>query len=264
MPVVDVDLSHVVATISGAVPNAGDVRRFVRALGASARSRWVELAQDELRSSSRDYVQGISQPIVADDGRSVRLELTGQVPNMVEQGWASHDLRDTVLGGPATKVSKDGYRYVRIPFRHGTPGTGGRNVGKPMPRAVHQAAKALAPTLREGLGRPGARSILEPQASTAHRLQPGMAGASKQVEKILRKREQEWHKSSVYSGMMREVAAYAKTQQNKFMTFRTISDKPGTDPRSWMHPGIKARNLAEKVRDHVRQVADEIASRMLG
>jgi hypothetical protein len=264
MPTVDVDLRQLAATLQAASPSGADVRRLVRALGASARSRWIELAQDALKSTSRDYVQGIGQPVVAEDGHSVRLELTGQIPNMVEQGWAAHDLRDTVLGGPATRVSKEGNRYVRVPFRHGTPGSSGRNVGKPMPRAVHAAAKALAPTLREGLGRPGARSILEPQASTAHRLQIGMAGASKQVERILAKKEQEWHKSSVYSGMIREVAAYAKTQQNKFMTFRTISDKPGADPRSWLHPGIKARNFAEKVRDHVRQVADEIAAKVLG
>lgn len=257
MPRVDVDLSKVLPTVQAALPGPADVRRLARALGAAARSKWLELAQDELHSTSRDYAQGIGQPEVAQDGRSVRLELAGVIPNMVEQGWPEHDLRDTVLGGPATLVSKAGNRYARIPFRHGTPGSSGRNVGRPMPRAIHKAAKMLAPTFSEA-------APLVAKMWGNKRLQPGMAGAARQVEKILAQKEQEWHKSSIYAGMVREVAAYAKVQQSKFMTFRTISDKPGADPRSWRHPGIKARHLAERVAEHVRQTADEIAAKVLG
>ncbi len=278
MPIIEVDVKRLYGTLASAIPAPADLKKAMKALGAAARAEWVSIASDELKSTSRDYIQGISQPNIQDDGRTARIQLTGVVPNMVEQGWPETDLRETVLNGPKVKTSKEGYKYQSIPFRHGTPGTSKRNVGAPMPKPIHNVAKMLAPTLTGmgGLGRGKGQSILDPTTGMViRRLTPGglrfeaTRGTVGQrtvtkISKMLNTKSKEWHTTSIYTGMIRKVAAYGADKagkavmQSSYMTFRTISNKPGSDPRSWMHPGIKARNIAKRVQTFIAETASQI------
>ncbi len=277
MPIIEVDVHRLYGTLASAIPAPADLKKAMKALGAAARAQWISIASDELKSTSRDYIQAISQPAIQDDGRTARIQLTGVVPNMVEQGWPATDLRETVLNGPHVKTSKDGYKYQSIPFRHGTPGTGKRNVGAPMPKPIHNVAKLLAPTMTGmgGLGSGKGQSILSPAGLVANRLTPGALSGGMglgtvgqrtvtKVTKLLNAKSKEWHTTSIYTGMIRKVAAYgvnkagAAVMQSSYMTFRTISNKPGSDPRSWMHPGIKARNIAKRVQTFIAETASKI------
>lgn len=244
---VKVNTAVMLGEIISKLPSANGRDKMLKALGAAARAEWISLASDKLTSTSRDYIQGIGEPEIK--GNMVSVKLTGVLPNMVEQGWPMHDLRQTVLRSSKAKTSKAGHKYMSIPFRHGGPGSGGRNVGRPMPKPIHNVARRLqashAPTdaghkrlslnMRMGIG---ARKILESKAKT-------------------------WHSTSIYTGMIRKVSTYStqkgKTvQQSSYQTFRTISENTSSGPQHWIHPGIKARNLVSKVQNTIRDISSKI------
>ena len=52
------------------------------------------------------------------------------------------------------------------------------------------------------------------------------------------------HKASIYEGLTKFQAAYNKAIQNKYGTFRRAG--ANSDPLSWLHKGIQARELAPK------------------
>ena len=164
-------------------------------------------------------------------------------------------MKQSLLNGPKAKRAKDGTKYATVPFQHGSAGTSGKNVGAAMPKAIHNAAKKLAPTLT----RPGTVKAGKHGGITAYgeHLHPGMKLGT-MARKILNRKAQPWHSGSIYNGMIRMAAptSKGKMQTTGYMTFRRVSAK--SDPRSWQHPGIKARHLAKQVQSYIEGMADGI------
>jgi hypothetical protein len=232
-------------------------------VATAARAKWIRLAQQQLGSSKRDYINGI-QPISGSGNERV-IVLVGQLPNMIEQGVEAWDLRTTLLGGGKGKTSRDGHRYRAIPFRHGTPGSKGQ-AGTPMGarygpqggqslawasagrmdkgqaaamgRAIHSAAKRLRAGERLGHDTLSGRTVVD--------LGRGKARQRLQVPKLA-----PWHKTDIFAGMQRTPKKYQTATQSQYTTFRTISE---ANPTGWIHPGIQARNLHQEVERHVETI----------
>lgn len=219
-----VDISDVRRVVVGRVPTRAQMRDIAQRLSTAARAEWIRLAQNNLRSSQREYIQSIGDPAFTKGGMAFTISLTGALPNMVEKGWTGGDLRAFLASSsaPSAKKSKEGHWYNRIPFRHGTPGTSGKNVGPPMPGKVYKAAKQLGP--RERLDH---RKIMDPATRA-----------------LVRQKMRKHHAAGRYQGMQRTGGG--------FFTFRTISEK---SPRGWIHPGIRARRLAGQVQKFLGPLA---------
>ena len=267
-----------------------------------ARSRLVVLAQQRLFTSARDYVKAI-QPMRRETGAGgverYVIKVLGALPWMVEHGMSAWDLRQTILK-PGTRrlmVSKEGYLYVSIPFRHMGPGASGRNAqpmgsqftesslredsrafrgdldktsARTMGRAVFRDAKALAPTLSKpgGAGTPSGRMepifdaagvMIGTRAVMRTGVQYGgrLAPGSGGAE-LLRAR----HVTDIFSGMVREEKTYEKATQSQFTTFRTISNNPESfredeGGRNWTHPGITARHLVPEAKAYMEQLLSQ-------
>jgi hypothetical protein len=245
--------------------------RILDMVSAGSRNEWIKLARQNLESSKSEYIRGI-QPVETTPKVRV-IALVGWLANAVESGLESFDLRDTLLSGRSTirRAARGGGFYARVPFRHGTPGSRGQ-AGTPMGRAygpiaessrrvgglmgadaakalgkkVYAVAKNLAPTQR---GVPG------------HRLPAGMAP-------LLRgpnpshpdPRMRRGHATDIYAGMARSEHQYEKATQAQYMTFRTISTRV---VHGWIHPGIQARHLADKVGDYVARIVPATVDRVL-
>jgi hypothetical protein len=177
-------------------------------------------------------------------------------------------MRAYMLGGKRVKVSKAGKRYLTVPWRHGTPGTTGRNVGRVMPVSIYQAAKQLGATVsRPGAGVGGTAGAT---VKYGERLGPGSAGVGAAARKILLGKEKTWHATSIYTGMIREAKQFEKTSQTTgYMTFRTLSEnvkRGATDPATgqalqhWFHPGIRARQFAPETVRYVGRIARDIVA----
>lgn len=254
MGLVKIDLGRLQASIMGAVPHKPDMHRVLQGLGAAARQKWVSLAQKNLGSTSRDYIAGIQLTV---EDRVAVLELVGKLPNMLERGWPGGDMREWMLKSPKAKQGKNG-PYLVVPFRHGAPGTSGRNTGAPMPTSIHQVAKQLAPTVSRpsAPGSPGG-------TKWGGRLHPGLPMSKKAKEHLTRKAKP-FHTTSLHMGMVRKQKTYEKATQSSYQTFRTISQHSNAPGKHWVHPGIKPRRFARDVQKHVEHIAEAVIITALG
>lgn len=237
---IKIKLDKVRSELVAMAPTRGDMQRMLRGLAAVARQRWIHHAQTNLKTTARDYVNGI-QDVEFQNDKAV-ITLVGVLPNMVEQGVEAFDLRTTLLGADAknAKTAKDGSRYNTVPFQHGAAGSSGRNTGAPMPGPIHQIAKKLEPTLSrpEGGTKWGGRLHLGMKMSNAARA-------------ILQTKERPWHSSSIYMHMVRKEKRYEKATQSSYTTFRRISSNSRNAKEHWLHPGIQARHFATKVQEEM-------------
>lgn len=251
-----VNIAKTISVVAQTLPSEAKLAQIARTVGTVARGEWVNRAQGALKSTSRDYVQGISKVEEIEQGH-VYVELNGVLPNMVEEGWGPRDLRTTIIPHAKNRrESREGYGYVVIPFRHGTPGTSGANVGRPMPSVIHKVAKHLAATRTE-YG-PGKRPIAPAHGQGERILHAGanLPHMTRKAKQLLTEKARPWHSSSLYEGMIREEKTYKVGPQSEYFTFRTITEDPlaHIDPRKWYHPGIKARRLAAKTLRHMQKV----------
>lgn len=251
---IKLDIAPIIRDVLGRLPTKSDQERLVQGVGAAATAYWKREAQRGLKSTARDYITGIQTDY---ENRKYVIELVGTLPNLIEQGFKGGDMRDWMLKSPKAKQGVNG-KYLVIPFRHGTPGTSGRNVGREMPASIHAAAKHLEPSLsRHKSQSPTHRSV-----KYGGRLGPNSQKVSKEAHALLTSKQKSWHSTSIYRGMIREQKTYAKATQNQYMTFRTISegvirgdkDNQGKATQHWFHPGITARNYAQKTQTHVNKL----------
>jgi len=212
----------------------------------AAHAEIARLVQQNLHSLRSAYMQALNLSSPADikeNGKAV-IELIGALPNMIEQGASSWDLRTTLLDkNPKKKTGKDGTTYASIPFRHTTPGSHGA-----MPENVYNEAKKLTPTLT---------SAKAAKTQWGGSLQSGLAPKQKAH-----------HTTDIYTGMYRYAKTYKAKKGGQYKSFRTISSRTSVDPNatgnrnpaSWIHPGFVARNFIGLTRTFIEQHAEGIVA----
>ena len=241
--------------------NDAAVNEILLDIADAARAEWIKIAQKELFSSRRDYIQGIMQ-VRFKPGVAV-ITLVGVLPNLIENGMDEMDMHDTLLGpgvevsppgSPGKHVRKDGGYYRAIPFRHGTPRSGGA-VGAPMgkPYGGHDAiddAKKLGRHIHE-TAKKLAASTSSPDGGMAYggRLPEGLAPKLRP-----------YHATDIYAGMVREEKTYKKATQNQYTTFRNIavdgSGQPvGSSP--WIRPRTPGKFFVQKVNQFVQKIGPQ-------
>lgn len=243
-------------------------------LAASARVKWIRLAQVGLRSTAQTYIEGIQEVEAAPSQRTIVL--TGWLANALENGADPWDLRETLLGPeakhrkpgfshiPGQPKFRDGSWYAHIPFRHGTPGTTGL-AGQPMgmrygPQGEKSRAWAASGHMTEGEAAAMGKKIYE----LAKALKQRRAGKRKaSIRDVLGAGAGDapllapWHKTDIYAGMRKERKTYVgpsgkQTTQSQYTTFRTISTRNDV---GWIHPGFEPRHYSQQVAEHVARIA---------
>ena len=164
------------------------------------------------------------------DSINQQVVATSKVAEQLENGCAPFDMKPALLNGPKARIGKNG-RYNIIPFRHGTSDKHGMNSNfKTMPKDVYKQARALKASVKQGNAIKWGGRLTGTETQHA----PGKNPTSGYQ-----------HKNGRFEGMVRIEKTYAKATQNKYMTFRIVSDKSA--PGSWIHPGYKPHNIAGAV-----------------
>lgn len=257
------NLPRASAELLSALPPAGIGKNILKALAASAMGHWKSQAKKQLRSTARDYIAGLSMEEGTD---VVMIHLDDALPNLVEQGFKGGNMREWMLNSPKAKHGKNG-KYLIIPFRHGTPDTGGENVGNAMPTDIYAAAKKLAPTL----SRPSRAGRTGPTTKWGERLTASSPHANAAARTQLQTLTKPWHSASIYTGMIRKQKTYKKAQSS-YSTFRVISERVDRSRKilgikrkeHWFHPGIKRHDFAGDTRKHVKKIAAFILKSTMG
>lgn len=216
----------------------------VNAVAAAVYATWEAEAKRELKSTAPIYVQGL---IKVDRGKlNKAIVLTGVLPNMLESGASAFDIKEGFKKSSKVKytiarynksgkqISKGGDWYLTIPFRIGVPGTLGQaGFSGEMPNEVYNV-------MRKKLSRLTLSEIPSPydQRKKREAIQ-ATANTPYYAEYV--------HKNSIYEGMVKRTAQYGQVSQNTYGTFRRAG--ANSDPLSWIHRGLVARNFAQAAKN---------------
>ncbi|MDR2484173.1 MAG: hypothetical protein LBD55_02115 [Treponema sp.] len=201
--------------------------------------------------------------------RSIKINQTGPlsyeifseapIAEWLEKGTPAFDMKKTHTIGPRSRVSLKGYPYLIVPFRWGTPKTVGfRNV---MPQSVYNIVKnkkkyRQTKTLETTHYEPNARGENVERHEYSGTDDKGIWGDQLKAEM-----GEDVTPNMV--GMSNMAGQGGKS--SGYFTFRVISSDPSANPRSWIHPGIRARPVTETVAQITKEpVSDLIDSALRG
>lgn len=140
--------------------------------------------------------------------------------NLVEFGADRFDMKIGLLKSNKAKMSKEGYKYLIIPFKHFTPGALQKNV---LPKSLYEKVKKL----KFGKSMKKGKFNLN-------------TGEEKDIQTYKKKEE---HRKGLYEG----ITKVGRKGHAGYMTFRVVSEK--SDASSWWHPGFRASPVYKKVVD---------------
>ena len=215
---------------------------------------WSLKAGRELHSSRGLYIKSLQ---VLDEGKMKgAIILHGVFPNMIESGTGPYDMKEGFMKSDKIKYTKDGGWYLTIPFRFGASSSLGENEGfsNVMPKEVHEIAKKLTPTKTQFKGSAKLGETLKEISLPAKYQTKGKRGGVS--DSVSKKTFSEYeHKTSIYTGIQKSEKTYQNATQSMYNSFRRVSSK--SDPNSWIHSGLIARKLADKVLNDFN-IAEEI------
>jgi len=228
----------------GLLPNLRrNLPAIVFATAEVMRQEWIRAARSSLSRTAAEYIRNIGPIVTSNSGRTAIIKLFGWLPNALEEGKGSFDLKPGLLKGPNAKRSESGAGYYNtIPFSHTTPGTAPVTA---MPTPIYRMAKnmpknqalRLTGTALEGYGQ---RSKISTHYT--------------------------W-KTSPYEGMVRRRMFEGMPTQSpagrlhNYKTFRRVSSK--SDPNSWIHPGFRAHDIMDRAAEATDRRFGEIVESMV-
>ena len=235
----------------------------VQALANTAHQQWLRYAQGEPLPSGQ--VIGIRSGTYH---RSIQLEQISPFhyrvfsdlayAESIETGSPARDLKKMLDSSLKVRRTKDGKRYLIIPFRWGTPGAVGFG-GNVMPQAVHDFWKP------QGVARSRVISIGSRESGT------GAYDIKTRQPVLVPQRQYEWgarltakHLGAMgiggqaakrMAGMVnfRNPGGSGGAAHSQYLTFRVMSeDSPG-----WQAPAIPGKYPAKTVADKIKPIAEQ-------
>jgi hypothetical protein len=235
---------------------------------------WKQEATNSMKDAS-NYNSSFSQRDITPF--HIVLENDHKAVWFFELGTSPFDAKRMLDTSSKVRVSKDGKRYIRIPFENKVKDYIAGGVDKDEIRAmagsnfvtlnINDRRKNLITKYGDRLTDMGSTGIKRKYFTVLNATsskfpnktnRPNMGFAPYTQYKAATVVDYTWQ-SSPYQNAIKMVDFQGKTMGMK--TFRTISDK--SDPNSWINPGIHASHIAEKAVEAVKPQFDAEISRVL-
>lgn len=235
------------------------------ALVNAAHEKWVEYAHGKplpsglvIHPRSGSYARSITVNRLSDFG----AEVYSAIPyaSAIEAGSPARDLHDLLQTSRKTRVTKDGKRYLIIPFRWGTPGTASNpRVGfhdNVMPAEVHK--RWLSGSYGESSRIIGHGVRISGSGHTVRQRIYSWGGRVAQSDLdalgIGTDFKGKTYKSHPMAGMVQMRRGGTGAKHTQYLTFRTMSEgSPG-----WLVPAIEGRWPARTVAEQIQPVAERV------
>lgn len=249
--------------INSRLSQGSNLRESVQVAKDFAVQKWINVAESKFTHSqggyARSIVEGTKYPF-QNDPFHARIEPRGKLAYWLEKGVQPFDLKKMLQTSHKVRISKDGKRYLVIPFRHGTPGS---KTLPPMPEEVYNQAKTLRHSAIKGTFKEGsvrdAQSFEEAEmlrANNPHRVKRNIyawgekLGGGGIYEGMYR-----FQKNPTINRMNFDLGKFAgltnptgnTINNSHYMTFRVMVEDSG----GWMHPGIKPMNILKETVDQI-------------
>lgn len=112
------DIVNIRNGLQGAIKNA--MKQSAAALAAATRAHIIEEANKKLHTRRQKFIDALTIFPANDNTWIVNLDRKAR---WIDDGMDEHEMIDDLLKSPKTRTSKDGSRYLSIPFDH-SPGKG--------------------------------------------------------------------------------------------------------------------------------------------
>ena len=233
------------------------------ALVLEIQRNWIEAAKRELHSTRNNYIKGL---IVKNEGvGNNSITLVGPLNNMLEDGAEGFDMKANFMKSAKVKFTKSGNWYLTIPFRFATPGASGEgeSFDDVMPQEIYDIVKDKTPQITDGGEAVQSGSGLKYNEIPVQ-FQAPTTRESVTIQSINKVFDAYTSKTALYEGLVRNQKSYEEATQGTYGTFRRVSEY--SSPRSWIFPGLTARNLADQAISNtdediiVNNVVDKILS----
>jgi hypothetical protein len=236
---IDIDLGPVIAALQGVINERvlPDLHAAVMRMAALAREDWqTAITHAKLWEGERDHYRD-----------SIQIEQTGpyaarvwseyKYAGDIETGRPAYDMKAMLRTSTKTRMGKKGV-YLIIPFRH--------NVAS-LPKAVHKAAKALAPSKVTGTG--------TRVSATGHTVAQNtyLWGGRLKAGSVPQMRRQ-------HVGMVKFDTSTPQSPRGGYLTFRVMS----ASSTGWIRPAQPGIHLLEGVVERLRPQAEAEFAAALG
>lgn len=206
---------------------------IVKSLTADLYEQWLLQAGKKLKTSRSQYQNGL---VVIEEGRfKGGVTLVGVLPNMIESGVSAFDMKIGFSKSQKVKRGKNGQWYLTIPFRLGTPGANAERFAGVVPTAVYEVVKSQpSSTSKSGIKRSKGLAFNQiPAQYQAPKVRKSVSSGTARFDSYK-------NKNSIYEGLTKVSDGRGGS---RIMGFRRVSKN--SDPSSWIHTGIQARNLGD-------------------
>jgi hypothetical protein len=209
------------------------LRQSVQALASAAHVKVLELADEKLKTLKIKYKDAVDFNQIDDNIWVVSLK---EEVMWIEKGKSAGSMYDALATSKKTKVSKDGYKYLVIPFEHSK-------------RPAEQTIKAKQVTDR-------IRAFLKTEKIPYKKIEHNSDGSPKmgllhrfdvmEHPKLMMKHPSEKAKSPLLQGL----AIYQRKDEKgkmrrDIMTFRVVSEKNKGDGR-WEYPSREGVDIFQE------------------
>lgn len=229
------------------------MNQAVNAVAQATAANWREAVyRGKMWSGEKDaYANSISYRMTGDF--SAMVESDYRYAADIENGRPPRDLKKMLDTSMKVRRTKDGTRFLIIPFRHGASGSN----TNPMPQQIYQAAKMLTASTIVGHGRrlsgTGAWSLKTQQPATVRQRKYNW-GERLEGEGVPRNMQ----------GMVRMDTSTKNQKRSTYLTFRVMSEKS----RGWIIPAQPGQHIAKRVAEDMQPLAEaafsEAVRRSLG
>jgi len=240
-----------------------NLQMMVAGIASQTRGKIVREAGQKLQSTREDYIGGVQGPIQVGENVYV-IMLEGEMANRVESGWGAFDMKPGLLNGSKSKSTKDGGRYVTVPFRHSPSSkepTSGKMLGVPkirtkgglIPNPNRISDTALKQHLQKIVKQYKLNSIIKD------------ASGNPMTGKVASIKGGNLHSYLQALTKYQALGASGKVSHSIFMTFRRLSTKSAArNPEGWVNPGYKGVHLFQNAENFINDKVREWISTNIG
>lgn len=211
----------------------------VKAVAQQTAINWQKgVYEAKLWQGEKDaYASSITWSMTGD--WSAVIESNYQHAEEIETGRPARDLKKMLSTSLKVRQSKNGTRFLYIPFRHNTP-----SASKGMPEDIYAQAKSLAASAVVGMGKrvsgTGAMDIKTKKFLTVPQAKYHWGG---RLPEGLAQKMKPHHKTDIYAGMVRFNTSAGGAKSSAYLTFRTMSEKSA----GWIIPAQAGQYIVKKV-----------------
>lgn len=217
------------------------LNQAVKAVAQQTAINWQQAVYGaKLWQGEKDaYASSITWSMTGD--WSAVVETDYKYAEEIETGRPSRDLKRMLNTSLKVRQSKNGTRYLYIPFRHNNP-----SASKGMPEHIYAQAKNLAASTIIGMGkRKSGLDAMDVKTKSYLTVPQAKYNWGERLPSGLAQKMKPHHKTDIYAGMVRfdTTTPNSSKKSSAYLTFRTMSEKSS----GWIIPAQEGQYLVRKV-----------------